>query len=93
MKAALPPGPTEPRLAQMMQWISRPMAFATRQRDRYGDAFTANIDGDPWVMLGDPDDVRIVLPVDQREYVHGRLLTSSSMRVVYFSNSSVSAEN
>jgi cytochrome P450 family 135 len=60
MKAALPPGPTEPRLAQMMQWISRPMAFATKQRDRYGDAFTANIDGQPWVMLGDPEDVRTV---------------------------------
>jgi cytochrome P450 len=60
MKAALPPGPSEPRLAQMMQWISRPMAFATRQRDRYGDAFTANIDGHPWVMLGDPEDVRTV---------------------------------
>jgi cytochrome P450 family 135 len=60
MKAALPPGPTEPRLAQMMQWISRPMAFATKQRDRYGDTFTANIDGHPWVMLGDPDDVRTV---------------------------------
>jgi cytochrome P450 len=60
MKAALPPGPPEPRLAQMMQWISRPMAFATRQRDRYGDAFTANIDGHPWVMLGDPEDVRTV---------------------------------
>jgi cytochrome P450 len=60
MKAALPPGPTEPRLAQMMQWISRPMAFATKQRDRYGDAFTANIDGTPWVMLGDPEDVRTV---------------------------------
>jgi cytochrome P450 family 135 len=60
MKAALPPGPTAPRLAQMMQWISRPMAFATKQRDRYGDAFTANIDGQPWVMLGDPEDVRRV---------------------------------
>ena len=60
MKAALPPGPSEPRLAQMMQWISRPMTYATRQRDRYGDAFTANIDERPWVMLGDPADVRTV---------------------------------
>ena len=60
MKAALPPGPSEPRLAQMMQWISRPMVFAARQRDRYGEAFTANIDEQPWVMLGDPDDVRTV---------------------------------
>ena len=60
MKAALPPGPSEPRLAQMMQWISRPMAYAARQRDRYGEAFTANIDERPWVMLGDPEDVRTV---------------------------------
>jgi cytochrome P450 len=60
MKAALPPGPSEPRMAQMMQWISRPIAYATRQRDRYGDAFTARIDEHPWVMLGDPEDVRAV---------------------------------
>jgi hypothetical protein len=38
-------------------------------------------------------DVGIVLPVDEGDHVHGRLVTSSSMRVVYFSNSSVSAEN
>jgi cytochrome P450 len=56
----LPPGPSEPRLAQMMQWISRPIAYATRQRDRFGDAFTANIDDRKWVMLGDPEDVRTV---------------------------------
>ena len=47
-------------MAQMMQWISRPVAYATRQRDRYGDAFTARIDEHPWVMLGDPEDVRTV---------------------------------
>ena len=41
----------------------------------------------------DPDDVRIVLTVDQSQRLHGGLVTSPSMRVVYFSNSSVSAEN
>ena len=38
------------------------------------------------------NDIRVVLPVDQRQCPH-LLLTSSSIRVVYFSNSSVSAEN
>ncbi len=44
------------------------------------------------------DDVRIVLAVDERERprpvgAHRRAVTSDSMRAVYFSNSSVSAEN
>jgi cytochrome P450 family 135 len=60
MNASLPPGPPAPRLAQMGEWIARPLAFATRQRDRYGEAFTVNIEPRPWVMLGDPDDVRTV---------------------------------
>jgi cytochrome P450 len=60
MQDALPPGPAEPRLVQLMQWLSRPVAYAERQRDRYGEAFTARIDPRPWVMLGDPADVRTV---------------------------------
>jgi len=60
MKTGLPPGPAAPRLAQMAEWIARPVTFATRHRDRYGDAFTARIEPHPWVMLGDPDDVRTV---------------------------------
>jgi cytochrome P450 len=60
MQEALPPGPPEPRLAQMMQWLSRPVVYAERQRDRYGEAFTARIEERPWVMLGDPEDVRAV---------------------------------
>jgi hypothetical protein len=38
------------------------------------------------------NDVRVVLAVNQGQTLH-LLLTSSSIRVVYFSNSSVSAEN
>jgi cytochrome P450 family 135 len=61
MKASgLPPGPTTPRVAQMAEWIARPHVYAARQRDRYGELFTARIDPVPWVMLGDPDDVRTV---------------------------------
>jgi cytochrome P450 len=44
----------------MAEWLARPVAFATRERDRYGDAFTVRIEPRPWVMLADPDDVRAV---------------------------------
>jgi cytochrome P450 len=44
----------------MAEWLVRPQVYATRQRDRYGDVFTARIDPIPWVMLGDPRDVRTV---------------------------------
>jgi cytochrome P450 family 135 len=60
MQEALPPGPPDPRLAQMLQWLARPVTYAERQRDRYGDVFTARIEERPWVMLGDPADVRTV---------------------------------
>ena len=61
MKASgLPPGPTTRRLAQMSEWLVRPHVYARRQRERYGDVFTARIEPIPWVMLGDPDDVRTV---------------------------------
>jgi cytochrome P450 family 135 len=44
----------------MAEWLVRPQVYAARQRDRYGDVFTARIDPIPWVMLGDPADVRTV---------------------------------
>jgi cytochrome P450 len=47
-------------MGQMAEWLARPQAYAARQRERYGDVFTARIDPIPWVMLGDPQDVRTV---------------------------------
>ena len=44
----------------MGEWLARPNVYARRQRERYGDVFTARIEPIPWVMLGDPDDVRTV---------------------------------
>src|SRR6185437_14311412 len=38
-------------------------------------------------------DRRVVLPVDHDERPHPRVVTSPSIRAVYFSNSSVSIEN
>jgi cytochrome P450 len=67
MDATLPAGPTAPRMSQMADWIGRPVAYATRQHDRYGDVFTARIDPrHPWVMLADPDDVRTVFTAGPR---------------------------
>ncbi len=57
----LPPGPRQPRYAQALQWVMRPQEFVVRQRERFGDVFTLDfIDGQPLVVLGDPEDVRTV---------------------------------
>jgi cytochrome P450 len=61
MKASgLPPGPRTRQLGQMAEWLVRPNRYAARQRARFGEVFTARIDPIPWVMLGDPADVRTV---------------------------------
>ena len=53
---ALPPGPRLPRAAQTLAWVTRPLPWLTRCRERYGDSFTVRIaqEGD-WVMLTDPE--------------------------------------
>jgi cytochrome P450 family 135 len=56
----LPPGPRQPPTAQALQWIMRPREFAARQRERFGDVFTINFDGEGIVFLGDPEDVRTI---------------------------------
>ncbi len=57
----LPPGPRQPRYAQALQWVMRPQQFACRQRERFGDVFTLQVvDGQPLVLLSDPDDIRTV---------------------------------
>ena len=57
----LPPGPKQPRYAQALQWVMRPQEFVVRQRERFGDVFTLEfIDGQPLVVLSDPEDVRTV---------------------------------
>ena len=57
----LPPGPKQPRYAQALQWVMRPQESVVRQRERFGDVFTLEfIDGQPLVVLSDPEDVRTV---------------------------------
>ncbi|HEU4979442.1 MAG TPA: cytochrome P450 [Solirubrobacteraceae bacterium] len=57
---SLPPGPRQPRGAQVLQWIARPVPFAKRCRERFGDMFTVDIDLEPFVFLAHPDAVRQV---------------------------------
>ena len=56
----LPVGPRQPRAAQVMQWIGRPIPFAQRCRERFGDMFTVRIDVEPFVFLAHPDAIRQV---------------------------------
>jgi cytochrome P450 len=56
----LPPGPRQPRAAQVLQWIGRPVPFAQRCRERFGDMFTVRMDVEPFVFLAGPDAVREV---------------------------------
>jgi cytochrome P450 len=60
MNAALPPGPSAPRAAQMAAWLARPLWFAQQCRARYGDMFSVRIEARPWVMLADPAAIREV---------------------------------
>jgi cytochrome P450 family 135 len=56
----LPPGPRQPRAAQVLQWIARPVPFAKRCRARFGDMFTVRMDVEPFVFLADPEAIREV---------------------------------
>jgi cytochrome P450 len=61
----LPPGPRLPRTVQSMGWLFRPGPWLTRQRERYGPAFTIRILNEPdWVVFSDPDAVREVFTGD-----------------------------
>ncbi|WP_205696424.1 cytochrome P450 [Conexibacter sp. SYSU D00693] len=59
--AALPPGPRLPRAVQTVGWVTRPLGWLERCRDRYGDAFTLRMASEPAVvLLSDPAAVRDV---------------------------------
>ncbi len=59
MQATLPPGPRMPAALQTIGWWSRPLAFAERQRARYGSRFTLRLLGQPpIVVLTDPAELK-----------------------------------
>src|SRR3989440_2578218 len=61
MHEQLPPGPSLPRVAQMLRWVVRPTAFREGCRRRYGDCFTLRIESEePWVLVCDPESIQRV---------------------------------
>jgi cytochrome P450 len=63
---ALPPGPPGGPLTSL-GWILRPLPLLERWRHQYGNTFTLRIAKEPpWVVLGDPEDVKTVFTGDPR---------------------------
>jgi cytochrome P450 len=58
--SALPPGPSEPPLAQTVWWLARPISFLESCRGRFGDAFSVRFLGfeRPMVMISSPEAIR-----------------------------------
>ncbi len=58
--SALPAGPGEPPVVQMVWWLTRPIGFLESCRRRYGDAFSVRFLGSqrPTVMLSNPEAIR-----------------------------------
>jgi cytochrome P450 len=64
----LPPGPWEPKVVQLAQWIGQPTRVIARCRARYGDVWTLRLPGvDPFVMFSDPDAIKEIFtgPTDK----------------------------
>ncbi len=72
----LPPGPTEPPVAQTLRWLLRPVAFMESCRRRYGDAFSVSFLGfkTPMVLLSDPEVVRALYTNPEHGLPPGRTL-------------------
>ncbi|HEY1687714.1 MAG TPA: cytochrome P450 [Solirubrobacteraceae bacterium] len=64
----LPPGPRLPVPLQTLAWVTRPLPFLLRCRERYGDTFTLRIRNEAtWVFLSDPEDVKQVFTGDPNQ--------------------------
>jgi cytochrome P450 family 135 len=64
-RVSLPAGPRAPAALQTLGWFTRPGPFMERCRARYGDTFTLRLlNEDTWVMLTDPEDVKVAFTGD-----------------------------
>ncbi len=73
----LPPGPSEPPAIQMLRWLTRPIAFMSSCRRRFGDAFSVRFPGfeRPMVMLSDPESIRALYTAHEHGLPPGRTIT------------------
>ena len=59
--AQLPPGPSQPLLRQVWEFVRRPLELMEECRDRYGEPFTLRVArGAPFVVFSDPEAVKAV---------------------------------
>jgi cytochrome P450 len=74
--SALPPGPKEPPVVQMVWWLARPIGFLESCRKRFGDAFSVTFLGSqrPTVMLSDPEAIRALYTNHEHNLPPGRTL-------------------
>jgi cytochrome P450 len=77
MSLSLPPGPRMPSALQALGWASRPLPFMERCHDRYGEIFTLRVRrGRPWVVLTDPEDVKLLFTTDPAAVTAGAVEAS-----------------
>ena len=69
----LPAGPTTNPNLQMFQWVSNPLGYMEKNRQRFGDVFTACLGSQfNLVFICDPQAVREILSADARTFDSGR---------------------
>src|SRR6185436_12435698 len=64
-RMSLPPGPREPPLLQLAQWMFRPLPFLERQAAQHGDLFTVRLPGiGDFVFVHSPELIKQVFTAD-----------------------------
>ena len=82
----LPPGPSLPRVLQMVKWIKWPIPFMHACAAAYGDAFTMRLFGaPPFVLFSHPAAIRDIFTADPETLMAGR--GNEVLRPVFGSNS------
>jgi cytochrome P450 len=69
MTTALPPGPGNLGLLDVIRWVKNPFPVMARLQARYGDAFTIGLPGMPWpiVVVADPEVIKDVFALGPDE--------------------------
>src|SRR5688572_2298533 len=68
-QSSLPPGPTKPAIAQMIEYVRDPWGYFARQQKLYGDIFTLTMPGiGSQVVVASPEGLREVMTGDYETY-------------------------
>jgi cytochrome P450 len=68
-QSSLPPGPTKPAIAQMIEYVRDPWGYFAKQQKVYGDIFTVTMVGvGKQVVVSSPEALREVVGGDYEQY-------------------------